>query len=296
MSRKLLFIVNPRSGKKNSGKVIDIITKEIPTNVEYEIGLWTNIGEFNILADKLKSQNFTDAIAVGGDGSVNLVGKTVLNKNITLGIIPTGSGNGLARSLGYKMEISEALKQIIEGKTTLIDSGTVNGSPFFCTSGIGFDARIGNLFTTAAKRGLRSYIKMIFKEYFSYQPNTYFLKFEGKEFSKRAFLITIANAGQYGNNFYIAPQAKINDGLFHIAILKPFSFLQSIGIVLKIMNRKADRSRFIETHTCKELKIIRGKNDAIHFDGEPEVLGTELHYTLNPKSVKVIVGDKFDGV
>lgn len=295
MPRKLLFIVNPRSGKKNSGKVIDIISNSIPKDLIYEIGLWTNINEFNLLADKLKSQNFTDAIAVGGDGSVNLVGKTVLNTDITLGIIPTGSGNGLARSLGYKMGTEEALSQIINGRTALIDSGSVNGSPFFCTSGMGFDAHIGNLFATAAKRGLKSYIKMIFREFFSYKPQTYTLNLGGKEISKKAFLITIANAGQYGNDFYIAPQAKLNDGLFHVIILKPFSFLQSIGIVLKVMRRKANESRFIDTYTCKELKIIREKNDSIHFDGEPELQGTELNYVLSPRSLKVIVGDKFDG-
>ena len=109
MSRKLLFIVNPRSGKRNSGKTIEIINKTLSGKITYEIGFWTNIEEFNVLAEKLKRENFTEAIAVGGDGSVNLVAKTILNTSLTLGILPTGSGNGLARSLGMKIDTEKAL-------------------------------------------------------------------------------------------------------------------------------------------------------------------------------------------
>src|SRR4051812_17061647 len=135
MKRKILFIINPRSGKKNAPQVIDLIKKTIPKEIEYEIGSWTNIEEFNVLAKKLLNEGFTDAVAVGGDGSVNLVGKTVLNTDLALGIIPTGSGNGLARSVGMSVNPKEAIKQIITNRTILMDHGYVNGIPFFCTSG-----------------------------------------------------------------------------------------------------------------------------------------------------------------
>jgi len=295
MSRKLLFIVNPRSGKKNSDRVIDIIKQSMPADLAYDIALWTNLPEFNSIALKLKQENYTDAVAVGGDGSVNLTGRTVFNTGITLGIIPTGSGNGLARSLGYPMKTEEALQQIVKGKTALMDVGFVNNIPFFCTSGVGFDAHIGNLFASAVKRGFKSYVKMILRELRTYKPHDYILKIDGKEIKRKAFLITIANAGQYGNNFYIAPHAKLNDGLFHVVVLKPFNFLQGLGIVLKVLRRKADKSRFVETFTCKELSITRSANDSIHFDGEPETEGLELIYTLKPLALKAIVGETFDG-
>ena len=303
MERKILFIVNPNSGKRNSGKIIDIIKNKLdqsvvegPIDIKFEVGLWKNISEFNLLAEKLKKENFTDAVAVGGDGSVNLVASTILNSNIVLGIVPTGSGNGLARSLGYKMKTTEALKQIVKNKTTVIDSGTINNIPFFCTSGLGFDAHIANLFANLKTRGLKTYIRLIAKEFFLYEEKDYQLSIDGKIYNRKAFLIGITNAGQYGNDFYLAPQAKLNDGLFHVVIFKSFNFFQIPAIVLKVMRGKADKSRFIETFVCKELSIIGENSNIIHHDGEPQTLGAEINYKLFPKSLKVIVGDKFDGV
>lgn len=296
MSRKLLFIVNPRSGKRNSGKITDIIHKTLSGKINYEIGLWTNIEEFNVLAKKLNTENFTEAIAVGGDGSVNLVGKTILKSNIILGIVPTGSGNGLARSLGIQMDTEKALLQILEGKSTLIDSGEVNGEVFFCTSGVGFDAHIGNLFANLQKRGLKTYIKLIFKELFSYKSETYSVFANGIEIKKEAFFITIANAGQFGNNFYMAPGAKVNDGLFNVVIVKPFSLISGLFMLVKILSRKAHKSRFIDTFACSEITIKRATKGSVHFDGEPFIMGNELKYTNKPKSLKVIVGAVYDGV
>ncbi|MBK7669105.1 MAG: YegS/Rv2252/BmrU family lipid kinase [Sphingobacteriaceae bacterium] len=296
MSRKLLFIVNPRSGKRNSGKIIDIIHKTLSGKINYEIGLWTNISEFNVLAQKLIAEHFTEAIAVGGDGSVNLVGKTILKNNLSLGIVPTGSGNGLARSLGIEIDTEKALLQILEGKTTLIDSGEVNGEAFFCTSGVGFDAHIGNLFANLQKRGLKTYIKLIFKELFSYKPETYSVFANGIEIKREAFFITVANAGQFGNNFYMAPGAKVNDGLFNVVIVKPFSLIPGLFMLAKILRRKAHESRYIETLACTELTIIRATKGSVHFDGEPFIMENELKYSIKPKSLKVIVGTTFDGV
>ncbi len=296
MSRRILFIVNPNAGKKISGKLIETIKQEFPVDIYNEIAIWKDREHFHEIIETLKSGNYTDAVAVGGDGTVNQVAKTILNTGITLGIVPAGSGNGLARSLGLSMRPEEAIKQIAKGNTTLIDSGTVNGTPFFCTSGVGFDAHIGKLFATSIKRGLQSYVKITLKEFSSYKEQDYKILVDGKELDRKAFLITIANAGQYGNNFYIAPQAKLNDGLFHIVVLKPFNLFAGTGTVIKVLRRKANEAKLIETFTCRELTIRRTKSDSIHFDGEPQTEGEELHYILHPKSLKVIVGNTFDGV
>lgn len=296
MSRKILFIVNPNAGKKISGQLIETIKKVFPSDIYNEIAIWKDREHFHEIVETLKSGNYTDAVAVGGDGTVNQVAKTVLNSGITLGIVPAGSGNGLARSLGLSMNVEEAIKQIAKGNTTLIDSGTVNGTPFFCTSGVGFDAHIGKLFATSAKRGLQSYVKITLREFSSYKAKDYKISIDGKEFDRKAFLITVANAGQYGNNFYIAPQAKLNDGIFHIVILKPFSLFAGIGTVIKVLQRKANEASLIETFTGKEIIVKRSSSDSIHFDGEPQTEGKELRYTIHPKSLKVIVGTTFDGV
>lgn len=293
MSRKLLFIINPNAGKKIGAAMLPLIEQKLSGKLDFEIAVWKNIDEFNLIATKLLAGGFTDAIAVGGDGTVNMVAKTILKTNISLGIIPIGSGNGLARSLGLPMNSAKAVEAIIEGKVHTIDSGTVNGIPFFCTSGVGFDAHIGNLFASSVKRGLKSYVKIIWKEFASYKPQKYTLKFDGKEGERNAFLITVGNAGQYGNDFYIAPGAKMNDGMFHISVLKPFKVRQVFGLVIKIMQRRADESKLIEAFACKELTIVRSQSDVIHFDGEPAVSGEEVTFKINPLSLKAITGKKF---
>jgi YegS/Rv2252/BmrU family lipid kinase len=291
--RKLLFIINPRSGKRNSGKIIEIIKKELPESLPYDIQLWKNLEEFRLVEEKLNSGEYTDAIAVGGDGSVNLTGRSVMNTGITMGILPAGSGNGLARSLGYTMKTEDALKQIIAGKTAVIDSGSVNGVPFFCTSGMGFDAHIGNLFANLPKRGLKAYIKIILKEFFSYQPRTYRLKINNQEIVEKAFLITVSNAGQYGNDFYIAPEAKLTDGLFHVVVLRPPSFLKSVKFGIQALRKTTHKSSMLKTFVCRDLTIIREQDECVHFDGEPDLMGMEVKYKMHPASIKVIVGDKF---
>jgi diacylglycerol kinase (ATP) len=293
MDRKLLFIVNPKAGKKLGPALLPLIERKLKGKLQYEVAIWKNIDEFNLIAEKLFSENFTDAVAVGGDGTVNIVAKTILGKNITLGIIPAGSGNGLARSLGLPMKTEKALDKIIEGKTSIIDSGEVNGTAFFCTSGVGFDAHIGNLFAANVKRGLRSYIKITWQEFFSYKPKTYKIKYNGMEIERTAFLITVGNAGQYGNDFYIAPGAKMNDGLFHVSILKPFKLYEVIGLLIKILRKKADSSKLIEVFACNELTITRAESDMVHFDGEPKSDETVIKFILREQILKVITGDKY---
>jgi len=296
MPRKLLFIVNPNAGKKISERLIDTIRKEFPQNIYYQIVVWKDKDHFKEVLDILHSQDYTDAVAVGGDGTVNQVAKSLLGTNISLGIIPAGSGNGLARTLGISMEVEEAIKQIAKGNTVKIDHGTVNGIPFFCTSGIGFDAHIGNLFTKSVKRGLQSYIKITISELFRYRAKNYSLTFNGQTIERKAFLITVANAGQYGNDFYIAPEAKINDGLFHVVILKPFNVFHLPGLMIKILGKKAHLSGRIETYVTNNISIKRETKDTIHFDGEPTIEDAEVIYMNNTLSLTAIKGDNFKAV
>lgn len=296
MPRKLLFIVNPNAGKKISERLINTIRKEFPQNIYYQIVVWKDKDHFKEVLDILHSQDYTDAIAVGGDGTVNQVAKSLLGTNISLGIIPAGSGNGLARTLGISMEVEEAIRQIAKGNTVMIDHGTVNGIPFFCTSGIGFDAHIGNLFTKSVKRGLQSYIKITIAELFRYRAKEYSLTFNGQTIVRKAFLITVANAGQYGNDFYIAPEAKIHDGLFHVVILKPFNVFHLPGLMIKILSKKAHLSGRIETYVADSVTIKRELKDTIHFDGEPTIEGKEVIFENKTLSLSAIKGDNFKSV
>jgi YegS/Rv2252/BmrU family lipid kinase len=295
MSRKLLFIVNPNAGKKISEKIIDIIKKAFPEDIYYQIVIWKDKNHFKEVLDILHSQDYTDAIAVGGDGTVNQVAKSIIGTNITLGIIPTGSGNGLARTLGLSMDVETVIKQIAKGNKIKIDNGTVNGIPFFCTSGIGFDAHIGNLFATSTKRGLQSYVKITISELLKYKSKDYVLKFNNQEINRKAYLITVANAGQYGNDFYIAPQAKMNDGKFHVVVLKPFNFFNAIGILTKVLSGKANESSHLETFVTDQITITRKEKDTIHYDGEPDIHNEIVEFKCIAQNLNVIIGDNFKG-
>lgn len=293
MPRKLLFIVNPNAGKKISDAIIKIIRREFPQNMYYQIVIWKNKHHFEEITSLLKSEGYTDAIAVGGDGTVNKVASVIQGTSIRLGIVPIGSGNGLARSLGLSMDIEEVIRQIVEGRSTQIDAGKVNHLPFFCTSGIGFDAHIAYLFSKSKSRGLKTYVKVTIAQLLKYRAKVYTLEYNGKIINRKAFLITVANAGQYGNDFYIAPQAKLEDGLFHVVILKPFNVLSLFSIFIKILMRKAHTSSSIETFTTNRISIKREEEDSIHFDGEPQFLGKQLDYTIANKTLNVIIGPAF---
>lgn len=295
MPRKLLFIVNPNAGKRISDRIIETIKKEFPKDLYYQIVIWQDKHHFSEIENMLKTQGYTDAVAVGGDGTVNHVAKTILGTDISLGIVPIGSGNGLARSLGLSMKLDEVVKQIAEGRRARIDCGVVNGRPFFCTSGIGFDAHIGNLFASSVKRGLQSYVKITISELFKYRAKNYTIEFNGQTIQRKAFLMTVANAGQYGNDFYIAPQASMMDGKFHVVILKPFSVLQVVGLMMKILGKKAHLSKRIETYVTDKIKITRSTEDTIHFDGEPAIESREVIFENRHSALNAIVGERFDG-
>ncbi|NBQ48512.1 MAG: diacylglycerol kinase family lipid kinase, partial [Sphingobacteriia bacterium] len=143
MQRRILFIVNPNAGKKKSEVIIDLIHAELPSDLQHEVLIWKNKDDFSEISSRIKSRDFSDVVAAGGDGTVNRVAQELIGTGICLGIIPLGSGNGLARSLALSMNVKQCLQQIISGRSALIDSGTVNGHAFFCTAGTGFDAHIG---------------------------------------------------------------------------------------------------------------------------------------------------------
>lgn len=288
MEQKVVFIINPKAGVKKKMDIPAFIKEHFSSDINYDIIIWKNKDDFKNIQQQILGSSYTIAVAVGGDGTVNQIAQTVNHTTIALGILPFGSGNGLARSIGVPMDIKEALSLIAKGKTKKIDSGLINDVPFFCTSGVGFDAHIGALFASNTKRGLKSYIKIIWKEYFSYKAQDYKLIVDGKEENVNAFLIAFANAGQYGNNFYIAPQAAMNDGIIDVSVLKPFALPSAIGLLRKILARKANLSKHIQSFSGKEIKLIRKEVGPFHFDGEPGITGAEVIVKVVPNSLNVI--------
>jgi diacylglycerol kinase (ATP) len=287
--KRIAFVINPVAGGKKKENIIQLISENLSDKTAYDIFVWEEKNNFGEIQKQITSGKYQTVVAVGGDGTVNEVAKNLISTGINFGIIPRGSGNGLARTLGIPMDTKKALQLIETGKIKTIDCGYINGKPFFCTSGIGFDAHIGKLFAQSKKRGLSSYFKITTQQLLKYRAKNYTISADANTFTGKAFLITFANAGQYGNDFYIAPEAKVDDGMIHVAIMKPFSVLSVWPLLVKIMRKRAHTSRKIMTFTTQSLKIQQTQPDAIHFDGEPGVTGkNEIEVKILPAVLKII--------
>lgn len=291
--RKYLFVINPNAGKKAGRHLMQLITTQLPRQLAHELIVWENKNDFSDIEKLIKQGEHSHVIAVGGDGTVNKVAACVVGTKKILGIVPAGSGNGLARSMGISMDPAKAIFEMAVAKTIQIDAAEVNGQFFFCTSGVGFDARIGHLFASSKRRGLLSYIGITTKELFRYRATEYELEIDKQRIKRKAFLVTVANAGQYGNDFYIAPLAKLSDGQLNVAIFKPFSALAVPGILRKFLRKEAHMSKYIESHRSNEITIYRSQPDSIHFDGEPKHEDKVLHYKVHPSALNIIVGKNY---
>ncbi|CAN5383474.1 YegS/Rv2252/BmrU family lipid kinase [soil metagenome] len=293
--RKIAFIINPKSGSDKKTDRVALIKSLISDKYESEIILWNKIEDRDSIFERATSGSFDIAVAVGGDGTVSQLANALSGTNVALGIIPFGSGNGLARHLGVPIKTVEAMKLLETGVIKKIDKGNINEHSFFCTAGVGFDACIGKLFAESTSRGFWTYGKMTIAEFKSYKPEKYRLIIDGDEKEISAFLITVANAGQYGNNAWIAPKANAMDEVLHISVLLPFRWWNMIGIARKMFGKNLDASRFLKTYTGKNISILRNSEGAAHYDGEPAVMGNELIITIQPSALNVLVPESFNG-
>ncbi len=288
METKYAFIINPNAGVKKKLNIEEFIASNFPKTIPYDVIIWEYANDTTPIIQKIADSNYDYVIACGGDGTVNMVASLIVNTNMALGILPLGSGNGLARSNGIPMDLVKALQVIEKGKTELIDSGTINSKSFFCTAGIGFDALIAHKFAESTKRGFVTYFKTSVKEFFNYKPHSYSITVDGKNFQTPAFLITVANAGQWGNDVYIAPAAKLNDGLFHISVLKPFPLVTFPLFGIKLFSKKADTFKYLESFIGKKIEIVFENELPAHYDGEPLLVKEKVIIEMFPLSLNII--------
>ena len=286
--RTICFIVNPISGIGRQKVIEKLIDEKLDRSLfEYEIA-YTKAAKHAIeLSKEAASRNIDIVVAVGGDGSVNEVSKGLINTSSAMAIIPTGSGNGLARHLNIPLNLKKAMEVINTGKQTSMDTIQMNEETFANVAGVGFDAHIGWEFAKFGKRGFLSYIKVITRELSQYKAQDFELIIDGKNTIKNAYLISFANGSQWGNNAYIAPTADISDGLIDIAILKDFKFMNALSIGYRMFTKSLDKSSFLEIIKAKEV-IVKQKGTIAHIDGEPIEIGNELRIKINPLSLKVI--------
>lgn len=288
--RKIKFIINPVSGVGKQKKIAGLIKKTIDQDIiEYSIA-YTRAARHAIeLSKQAALENFDVVVAVGGDGSVNEVGAGLIGSNTAMGIIPTGSGNGLARHVGIPTNIKKALHVLNTGKAIAIDTISVNQNQYLGIGGVGFDAHVAHEFANYGKRGFSSYLKIICREFSKYQSKSYNLVIDGQTYNKEAFLITVANASQFGNNAVIAPEADIQDGLMDVCILKKAPYLSVLRLVIQLFNKTVNRSVFMEIIRCKSITIQNNVGGILHLDGEPKIFEEELTFQINPLSLKIWV-------
>ena len=289
--KKILFLINPNSGTRFKGRLPELIKKLTnPGIFEVEIHFTRFKGEATEIVSQKLQEGYRYFVAVGGDGTINEIGKVLINTEAILGIIPIGSGNGLARHLNIPLDPKKAIQVINQLNIKAIDYGVINNMPFFCTCGVGFDALIGEKFDQNKRRGLSSYVKTVISEFFNFHPETYQISIDNqKKTELRAFLITFANASQYGNNALIAPKADICDGELDICILSPFRFYKALRIGIRLFSGNIGKSQHIAYYKASQIYLERESEAIIHIDGETRRPGKNLDISLISKGLKVLV-------
>eukprot|EP01133_Synstelium_polycarpum_P004684 gene4684-5470_t len=249
------------------------------------------VGHAAEIAEEAANKNFDIIVAVGGDGTINEIGSKVILQNKVLGIIPFGSGNGLARFLKIPMSPVKAIKVINELNIKQIDTATFNDKVYFNMAGMGFDAHISSIFAGHKTRGLSGYVKLGLQEMLSYKPATYTITVDGKVFTRTAFVVSIANSSQYGNNAHISPLASVSDGLLDVCVVRNFPLYKLPLLAYHMMTANTHRTDMVEIIQGKQIHISRPKEDAIHIDGEPFFMGKDIDISVKPLSLNIIVPD-----
>ena len=287
---QISIVVNPVSGTNSARKRAKRVVKVLEEHFCIK-ALYTEYAGHGIeLTQQLIAKGTDVLIAVGGDGTVNEISSALTGSRTALFIVPTGSGNGLARDLGmYGLSIKQIIERIEQNNVHLIDSGMADEKAFFCTCGTGFDAYIGHLFAQTKVRGFLTYIKLSLHAFKNYTPLTYQLKTDQGEYTRQAFVINIANNKQFGNNAYIAPMANMQDGLFTVTIIKPFKWYHVPYMAYSLFFKRMHKNKFTETFDCEDCKLTIPENGYLHVDGEPiTTQSNPVLIQIRPASIHVL--------
>ncbi len=291
LKKRIIFIANPISGTQQKQKIIPLIKAHLSQDdFEYAIVHTEAAGHASELAADAVNMGYDVAVAIGGDGTVNEVAKSLINKTTALGIIPAGSGNGFARHLGLSMNPKDAIYQIAQMNIQSVDTAFLNQNPFFCTAGIGFDAHVSHEFAKQTKRGFFTYASVAQQLFKRFQPQVYELQVDMNKIQKEAFMITLANAAQFGNNAFIAPQASVQDGLLDVCIVKPFKPMDRFLLAMSLFNKTLHKLPFVEFYKAKSVEIKSSSKMLLHLDGEPRHGDTNVSFGIKPNSLRVLVG------
>ncbi|MBN2730517.1 MAG: YegS/Rv2252/BmrU family lipid kinase [Bacteroidales bacterium] len=291
LRHKILMIVNPISGKGRKQR-IEALQKLIEeSGLDISLQITTYAGEGEKIASIGIKDGIKHFIAVGGDGTVNEIGRAIyLTPETSLGIIPSGSGNGLAKHLKLPISIEKAFKIATGEHKEPCDVGILNEIPFFSIAGIGFDAKIAHDFSEMSGRGLKNYVKSVIKNYPKYKTQKYKIKIEDKVFSSKALFISLANSNQFGSNASIAPQADLKDGLIDICIMRKIPIGKALLIFPLLFMKRMHRTKYLDIIKAPEAVFYRKKGGYIHIDGDPHLIHEKvLTLSLKEKALNIHV-------
>ena len=291
--KRIVFVVNPISGTQGKKAILKWIDERLDRSIyDYSIVKTEYAGHASQIAAVAVQDKVDIVVAIGGDGTINEIARSLVHTETALGIIPCGSGNGLARHLRIPMEPKAAIDILNQDNRLCIDYGKINNIPFFCTCGVGFDAFVSLKFADSGKRGLLTYLENTLHESLTYQPETYEIENEEGTVRYKAWMIACGNASQYGNNAYIAPQASLTDGLMDVTIMEPFTVLDVPSLSFQLFNKTIDQNSRVKTMRAKKIKIHRQKDGVMHFDGDPLMAGKELEVEIIPSGLYVMASPK----
>ena len=311
--KNIAFIINPISGSKETQNAKRKLPKLIMQTLDSEqwlpnITFTEYAGHAVELAKQYARMGFDAVVAVGGDGTVNEVAQGIVKGvsglgvsglgvsglgKTALGIIPMGSGNGFARHLGIPIRPQKALEMINHSEPISVDYGLANGRLFVSTCGTGFDALIADHFAGSNKRGFSTYLQNLIHDAFSYQAQTYHIVGDGLDVTHKAFLITFANANQWGYEALIAPKASIQDGKMDIMMMSSHALLGSASLALRLFAGSIDDSHFMDTLRAKEVTLFREEAAPFHIDGDPVEMEKDIHIRIVEDGLRVLAEKRF---
>ena len=288
--KSVTFIINPISGITGTRRKENAIQSWIDkSKFDFRIEYTQYAGHATGICAEEVRRGTDIIVAVGGDGSVNEIAKELINSNSTLGIVPAGSGNGLAHHLGISVNLRKAIEIINKGNTLKMDTGKVNEKVFVSLAGIGFDGLVAAKYANSKIRGFLTYMKIATEEYNKYKPKMYSIEINGKIINQRALFIIFANSNQFGYNAPIAPEASVSDGLLDMVIShKPL--MVEMPLIAGLMYwRKIDKTKYVEVIKSSEIIVRSTKKRWVNIDGEAFKMDKKIHVKVIPNSLNIIV-------
>lgn len=297
MAEKVLFIINAFSGKGFRPSVgAQIIAACERLQLDFSIEYTSQRGHATDLARQAVEQGIQKVIACGGDGTVNEVAQGLVHTSSAMGILPMGSGNGLARHLQIPLDKSRALELLHKHHTISMDTLLINGHRAVNVAGIGFDAHVASLFGKDGKRGLTGYARLVLKEFNQFKEFETKVFLDGKPGEHQAFVVAMANSSQFGNNARVAPQASVCDGVMDVCFIRKVPFIKAVGFATKLFMGNLDKSRFVEIIKVKEFKAALSTPMPYHIDGEPFAAASSFEVRMDEGSLQVMVPTIIPGI